>query len=86
MGVLASDSDLQSRQIDSPYNTYKWASLPPTPICSPGLVALKAAANPPKTDYYYFVLTNPAEGSHTFSKSFKGHIEAESLYTKPRKK
>lgn len=73
-------------KIDSPYNTYKWASLPPTPICSPGLVALKAAANPPKTDYYYFVLTNPAEGSHTFSKSFKGHIEAESLYTKPRKK
>ena len=73
-------------KIDSPYNTYKWAALPPTPICSPGLVALKAAANPPKTDYYYFVLTNPSEGSHTFSKSFKGHIEAENLYTKPSKR
>lgn len=73
-------------KIDSPYNTYKWAALPPTPICSPGLVALKAAAAPAKTDYYYFVLTNPAEGSHTFSKSFKGHIEAENLYTKPSKR
>lgn len=73
-------------KIDSPYNTYKWAALPPTPICSPGLVALKAAASPSKTDYYYFVLTNPAEGSHTFSKSFKGHIEAENLYTKPSKR
>ncbi len=73
-------------KIDSPYNTYKWASLPPTPISNPGLVALKAVADPPKTDYFYFVLTDPSTGSHTFSKSFKGHIEAENLYTKPSKK
>ncbi len=70
-------------KIDSPYNTYKWAALPPTPISNPGLVALKAAADPPKTDYYYFVLTDPSRGSHTFSKDFKGHIQAENLYTKP---
>ncbi len=73
-------------KIDSPYNTYKWAALPPTPISNPGLVALKAVADPPKTDYFYFVLTDPSTGSHTFSKSFKGHIEAENLYTKPSKK
>lgn len=73
-------------KIDSPYNTYKWAALPPTPISNPGLVALKAAADPPKTDFYYFVLTDPSTGSHTFSKDFKGHIKAENLYTKPAKK
>ncbi len=39
---------------DSPWNTYYTVGLPPTPICSPGLTSLQAAANPPKTDYLYF--------------------------------
>jgi UPF0755 protein len=39
---------------DSPYNTYNTAGLPPTPICSPGLNSLIAAAKPPSTNYYYF--------------------------------
>lgn len=75
-------------KIDSPYNTYKWAALPPGPISNPGLIALKAAAKPAETDYFYFVLTDPATGSHTFSKSFDQHIKAENLYTKklPAKK
>lgn len=63
-------------KIDSPYNTYKWAGLPPSPISNPGLVALKAAANPPKTDYYYFTLTDEASGTHTFSRSFSSHTRA----------
>ena len=73
-------------EVESPYNTYKWAALPPTPISNPGLVALKAVADPPETDYFYFVLTDPSRGSHTFSKDFKGHIQAENLYTKPSRK
>ena len=63
-------------QINSPYNTYKWAGLPPSPISNPGLVALSAAANPPKTDYYYFTLTNAEKGTHAFTKSFGSHIRA----------
>ncbi len=39
---------------DSNYNTYNKAGLPPTPICSPGLKSMLAAAGPPSTDYYYF--------------------------------
>ncbi len=42
-------------RIDSLYNTYKHAGLPPGPIASPGALALKAAANPVETDYLYFV-------------------------------
>ena len=69
-------------KIDSPYNTYLWAALPPGPISNPGMVALQAAASPAETDYYYFVLTDPAEGRHTFNKSFDQHRRAENLYTK----
>lgn len=67
-------------KIDSPYNTYKWAGLTPTPISNPGLVALKAAANPAKTDYYYFTLTDEARGKHTFTKSFSSHTQAGSNF------
>ncbi|WP_407425631.1 endolytic transglycosylase MltG [Treponema sp.] len=63
-------------KIDSPYNTYKWAALPPGPISNPGLIALKAAANPPETNYFYFTLTDSDAGSHTFSESFNAHIKA----------
>lgn len=63
-------------KIDSPYNTYKWAALPPSPISNPGLVALRAAAEPAKTDYFYFTLTDSSAGKHTFSKSFNAHVKA----------
>ena len=56
------NSDLK---VESPYNTYKYAGLPPGPIASPGLAALQAAAAPAATDYLYYVLTGE-DGSHTF--------------------
>ena len=43
-------------EIDSPYNTYLYPGLPVGAICNPGLDAIKAALNPKKTDYYYFML------------------------------
>ncbi len=62
--------------IDSPYNTYKWAGLTPTPISNPGMVALNAAANPANTNYYFFRLIDPAIGNHIFTSDFDDHIEA----------
>jgi UPF0755 protein len=61
-------SDLQSA---SAYNTYKHAGLPPGPICSPGLAALRAAMHPAETDYLYFV--SDAAGHSRFSTTLKEH-------------
>lgn len=69
--------DLKS---NSPYNTYKWAALPPTPISSPGMVALNAAATPKKTDCYYFRLTDEAQGRHVFSKTLTSHAHEGAVY------
>ena len=55
--------------IDSPYNTRTNASLPPGPIGNPGLESIKAAANPAKTDYLFFVVKPCGEGEHVFSET-----------------
>lgn len=43
---------------NSPWNTYTHQGLPPTPICSPGLAVMQAAASPTKSNYFYFLNTN----------------------------
>ncbi len=58
------------------YNTYQHAGLPPGPICSPGLSALKAAFKPEKHDYFYFVATGLPDGSHRFSRNLAEHNRA----------
>ena len=67
---------IEDTKIDNPYNTYKWAGLPPGPISNPGLTALKAAAAPPQTGYYYFRLTDAQKGTHSFSADFDNHKKA----------
>jgi UPF0755 protein len=61
--------------VDSPYNTYRVAGLPPTPISAPGLASLQAAAAPATTDFKFYVLSAP-DGSHTFSVTFEEHLVA----------
>lgn len=52
------------------YNTYRCAALPAGPICNPGASALNAAANPAKTDYYYFITSN---GKYFYQKTLDEH-------------
>ncbi len=56
---------------DSPYNTYRYAGLPPGPIANPGQAAIDAALRPAEVDYLYFVSRN--DGSHAFSSSLDEH-------------
>jgi uncharacterized YceG family protein len=53
--------------IDSPFNTRRRTGLPPTPIGSPGLASIKAAANPANVKHLFYVVKPCGNGAHSFS-------------------
>ncbi|OPZ51126.1 MAG: putative aminodeoxychorismate lyase [Firmicutes bacterium ADurb.BinA052] len=61
-------------EIESPYNTYLVAGLPPGPICNPGLASIRAVLEPEPGDYLYFVASS--DGSHVFSRTYSEHLHA----------
>lgn len=66
------------KNIDSPYNTYKYTGLPPGPICIPSIDAIDAVLNAEKHRYFYFCAKDDLSGSHVFAKSLNEHnINAE---------
>jgi UPF0755 protein len=64
----------------SPYNSYLHPNLPPGPICNPGVNSIRAALNPARTDYLYYVSRN--DGTHQFSKDFSSHLRAVDRFQK----
>jgi UPF0755 protein len=65
------ESDLKFK---SPYNTYLHAGLPPGPVANPGLRSLRAAMEPAKTDYLYFVAAGAdPQGGSLFSSTIQEH-------------
>lgn len=67
------DGDIRRRDLamESPWNTYRVAGLPPGPIGSPGIASLRAAARPAAVPYLYFVSRN--DGSHVFAETLAEH-------------
>lgn len=65
--------DPQNKNLDSPYNTYLYEGLPPTPICNPGLSAIKAAANPAETDCLFYLHDN--SGVMHCSVTYEQHLQ-----------
>ena len=70
---------------DGPYNTYTRAGLPPTPISLPGAAALRAAANPEKTEALYFVASDRDDGTHVFSATLQQQNAAVARYVAHRR-
>jgi UPF0755 protein len=58
-------------KIDSPYNSYTHAGLPPTPIANPGRPSMEAALHPSKTEFLYYVYCG--NGRHVFAKTLAEH-------------
>jgi len=73
------DEDLtnEDKEIDSPYNTYMYAGLPPTPICNPGLASIEAALNPADVDFLYYVVDDPVKHTHHFSIDYEEHTRVQ---------
>lgn len=62
----------EAATVNSPYNTYRRKGLPPGPIGSPGLASIRAAVNPARHAYLYYVAL--PNGTHLFSSTYAGHL------------
>lgn len=66
------------KEIDSPYNTYKYVGLPPGPICIPSIAAIDAVLNAENHKYFYFCAKDDLSGYHVFARNMRDHnINAE---------
>ncbi len=65
-------------KFNSPYNTYLNKGFPPGPINNPGISSIKAALNPEKNNFLFFVATG--EGGHKFTENYEEHLKAVKEY------
>ncbi len=77
-GKTSEQLTLDDLKIDSPYNTYLYKGLPPTPIGNPGLDAITSAITPIKTSYLYFLSSK--SGVMYYAKTFDEHKRNKELY------
>ena len=61
------------KSVESPYNTYKYVGLPPTPIAMPDMAAIEGVLNYEKHDYIYFCARAEMDGRHNFARTLKEH-------------
>ncbi len=82
----AFDGNLRKRDLttDTPYNTYTRRGLPPTPIAMPGVAAIAATLNPPRSDVLYFVARG--DGTSYFSRDLGEHERAVTKYQRSKRR
>ena len=73
-GEQKAEITIADTRIENPYNTYVNSGLPPGPVGSPGMDAIKAVLNPENTDYLYFVAEK--DGHHRFTRTYEEHLQA----------
>ncbi len=69
---------LDDLKIDSPYNTYVYAGLPPGPIANPGFDSIQAVVRPAVTEFLFFVSKN--DGTHVFAETLEEHLANVEIY------
>jgi UPF0755 protein len=70
-------------KISSPYNTYCYVDLPPTPICSPTISSIKAVLNPARTNYLFFFADR--RGNNIFSNTYAEHLQKQRQFKQMQK-
>lgn len=78
--LIVRQSDLE---INSPYNTYRVKGLPPGPICSPGLEAIRAALYPDTNNMDLLFFAAKGDGTTVFAKTWEEHLQNVARYVKP---
>lgn len=73
-------------EIDNPYNTYKYAGIPPGPINNPGKDAIMACLNPERHKYLFMVAFGDGSGAHYFAKTNAEHSQNVAKYRKTRRR
>jgi UPF0755 protein len=68
----------EDKNIDSPYNTYKYPGIPPGPICSPSIESIKAVLYPTPSDYLYYITDNKL--NMHYAKTFEQHNQNVNTY------
>jgi UPF0755 protein len=76
LGYWKRDLSVDDLATPSPYNTRLYAGLPPGPICNPGVESIKAALNPARVDYIYYVAIGDETGHHLFTGSYDEFLRA----------
>lgn len=64
----------EHKEVDSPYNTYKYAGLPPGPICMPSVTSIDAVLNYSRHEYMYFCARDDFSGYHAFAVTYDQHL------------
>ena len=77
-GKTSSELTVSDLNADSPYNTYKYAGLPPGPISNPGLESILAALHPADSNYLYFLTDN--DGIMHYARTFDEHKKNKAKY------
>lgn len=70
------------KEIESPYNTYKYIGLPPGPICIPSIAAIDAVLNAEQHKYFYFCAKDDLSGYHVFARNMSEHNRNAEKYRK----
>ncbi len=78
MDTPKEDVSIEDTKIESPYNTYIYAGLPPGPIANAGMESIESALNPADTDYLYFVADR--QGHNHYAKTYDEHLDLVNQY------